>query len=233
MSGETLAIKDAVDPLIHKPYLEELARLRPGRDRPKRPAGLAAVRRPHRLSATADPGRLGRDAAVGRDAARGRRGRADVAVTPRNLAAHDPCLAGVERAARGWPAGACKRRRVSCARGLARSRRGRRDRRRAAARCANSVNCPTSVLTAIGAAMLFDDDVVAHREAEAGALAGRLGGEERLEDLLLHAAGCRCRCRGCGSRPAVELRGGAQRRFESASASAPCGSRRRSRSRSG
>jgi acetyl esterase/lipase len=35
MSGETIASKDAVDPLIHKPYLEELrdAYLRPGMDR--------------------------------------------------------------------------------------------------------------------------------------------------------------------------------------------------------
>src|SRR5689334_5429244 len=35
-------------------------------------------------------------------------------------------------------------------------------------------------------AMLLDDDVVSHRKAETRPLAGRLGGEERVEHLLLH-----------------------------------------------
>src|SRR6187397_2644406 len=34
--------------------------------------------------------------------------------------------------------------------------------------------------------MLLDHDVVADGEAEAGAFAGRLGGEEGIEDLLAH-----------------------------------------------
>src|SRR5271157_3186764 len=34
--------------------------------------------------------------------------------------------------------------------------------------------------------MLLDDDVVTEREAKSGALAGRLGGEERIEHLFLH-----------------------------------------------
>src|SRR5262245_37484298 len=36
------------------------------------------------------------------------------------------------------------------------------------------------------ARMLLDDDVVADREAKAGALAGRLGGEKRVEHLFFH-----------------------------------------------
>ncbi len=36
-----------------------------------------------------------------------------------------------------------------------------------------------------GAAVLLDDDIVAERKAKAGALARRLGGEERVEHLLL------------------------------------------------
>ena len=36
------------------------------------------------------------------------------------------------------------------------------------------------------AGMLFHDDVVAERQAEAGSFAGRLGREERIEHLLLH-----------------------------------------------
>ena len=64
MSGETLASKDAVDPLIHKPYLEELRRrLSAARHRPPRSARLAAVRRSARPAADADPGRIVRDAA--------------------------------------------------------------------------------------------------------------------------------------------------------------------------
>src|SRR5262249_47974936 len=37
-----------------------------------------------------------------------------------------------------------------------------------------------------GAGMLFDNDIVAQRQAEPGAFAGWLGGEERIEHLLLH-----------------------------------------------
>ena len=64
MSGSTLASKDEVDPLIHKDYLGELADayVPRGADR-KRPAGLAALRRPARLSADVDPGRIGRNPA--------------------------------------------------------------------------------------------------------------------------------------------------------------------------
>ena len=50
----------------------------------------------------------------------------------------------------------------------------------------NSVNTPGSVSTSICAAMLFHDDVVAHRQAKPGALARRLGGEEGIEHFLLH-----------------------------------------------
>ena len=38
-------------------------------------------------------------------------------------------------------------------------------------------------------AMLLDDDVVAEREAEPGAFAGGLGGEERIEHFRLHLVG--------------------------------------------
>ena len=34
--------------------------------------------------------------------------------------------------------------------------------------------------------MLLDDDVVAHREPKAGAFAGRLGREKRVEHLFFH-----------------------------------------------
>ena len=34
--------------------------------------------------------------------------------------------------------------------------------------------------------MLLDDDVVADRKAQASALSGRLGGEERVEHLVFH-----------------------------------------------
>src|SRR6185312_7783247 len=36
------------------------------------------------------------------------------------------------------------------------------------------------------ATMLFDDDVVAHRQSQPGAFAGRLGRKERVEHLFLH-----------------------------------------------
>ena len=77
MSGETIATKDAVDPLIHKAYLEELAaRLCARRRRPQGPARLAALWRFHRPAANAHSGRFRRDVACGFDAlrCRGRRG---------------------------------------------------------------------------------------------------------------------------------------------------------------
>ena len=47
-----------------------------------------------------------------------------------------------------------------------------------------------------GAAVLVDDHVVGDGQALARALADFLGGEERLEDALLHVrAACRSRCR--------------------------------------
>ena len=70
--------------------------LRAAIHRSPRSADLAAVRRTCGLSAGPDSGRIGRDIARGRDAAcRGRGGgrcRCDAA----NLAAHDPCMAGLE-----------------------------------------------------------------------------------------------------------------------------------------
>ena len=82
MSGETLATKDAVDPLMHKAYLEELARrLCAGRRRSQGPARLAAVRRSRGLAADADPGRLQRDAARRLTRLAAAAGAADVAVT--------------------------------------------------------------------------------------------------------------------------------------------------------
>src|SRR5581483_7210625 len=43
MSGSTMTTRDSVDPLIHKPYLEELGRLRSSRHRPQGSTGVAAV----------------------------------------------------------------------------------------------------------------------------------------------------------------------------------------------
>ena len=48
----------------------------------------------------------------------------------------------------------------------------------------NSVNAPELGLDIDPAAMLLDDDVVGHREAEPGSFSGRLGGEEGIEHLL-------------------------------------------------
>ncbi len=50
----------------------------------------------------------------------------------------------------------------------------------------NSVNDAGLGVDVDRAAMLLHDDVVAHRQAKPGALARRLGGEERIEHLLLH-----------------------------------------------
>ncbi len=62
MSGDTLASKDAVDPLIHKSRGVG-RRLSSGRNGPQGPADLTAVRRPRRPAAPARPGRLRGDAA--------------------------------------------------------------------------------------------------------------------------------------------------------------------------
>ena len=50
----------------------------------------------------------------------------------------------------------------------------------------NSVNSPGCGIDLYRPAMLLDDDVMAERKAEPGALTGRLGREERIEHLLLH-----------------------------------------------
>ena len=113
MSGGTLATKDAIDPLIHKAYLAELAdAYAPPLHRSPRSADLAAVCRSRGLSAHPDSGRIGRDVARGRDAAcRGRR-RGRCRCDAANLAAHDPCMAGLECKSRGRPARAGVRRPV-------------------------------------------------------------------------------------------------------------------------
>ena len=50
----------------------------------------------------------------------------------------------------------------------------------------NWVKAPGSVVTSMRPAMLLDHDVVAERQAEPGAFAGGLGGEERVEHFCLH-----------------------------------------------
>ena len=113
MSGATLASKSAVDPLIHKEYLEELAqRLRA---RTGWTGGTRASRLSTPISGTAadlDPGRLGRDPARRRRPLRRRGGRGRRLGDARDLAAHDPCLAALERGARTGPPGACASGRV-------------------------------------------------------------------------------------------------------------------------
>ena len=49
----------------------------------------------------------------------------------------------------------------------------------------NSVNCAGLGLDIDRAAMLFHDDVMAHRQSKPGAFAGRLGRKERIEHLFL------------------------------------------------
>jgi acetyl esterase/lipase len=64
MSGSTLVSKDAVDPLIHKAYLGELAEcLSSRRARPQGSAGFSTLFGFEGISADADPGGIGRDAA--------------------------------------------------------------------------------------------------------------------------------------------------------------------------
>ena len=107
MSGATLATKDAVDPLIHKAYLDELAdAYAPApldRTDPLISPLFADLRGfPPTLIQVGSAETLLDDATrLRRRHGRGRR-RGDA----RNLAAHDPRLAALERAARGRAQGA-------------------------------------------------------------------------------------------------------------------------------
>ena len=127
MSGATLVSKSAVDPLIHKEYLEELAdAYAPAGHGPERPAPVASLRGSEGTAADPDPGRFGRDLARRRCPLRrrGRRGRR--LRDARNLAAHDPCLAALERAPRAWPPRARARGRVPASTPVAAARRSLR-----------------------------------------------------------------------------------------------------------
>ena len=55
---------------------------------------------------------------------------------------------------------------------------------RRGSRTVNSVKSPTSLSTVMRAAVLLRYDLVADRQPKPGALAGRLGREERLEQLI-------------------------------------------------
>ena len=57
-----------------------------------------------------------------------------------------------------------------------------------------SVNSPGCVSMSIEPP-LFDDDVVTDAEAEARPFACGFGRKERIEDLFLTSARCRCHCR--------------------------------------
>ena len=104
MSGATLATKDAVDPLIHKAYLEELAAAYVPAGMERKDPRVSPIYSdlqgfpPHTHSS-----RLGGDLAGGRHAfcrsRRQRRCRRDFG----DLAAHDLCMADVERASAGRP----------------------------------------------------------------------------------------------------------------------------------
>ena len=113
MSGDTLVTKDAVDPLIHKAYLEELADAYapPPIDRrdPLISPLFGDLRGfPPMLIQVGSAETLIADATrLAEAAGHCRRRRA-----PGDLAAHDPRLAAVERRARGRPACACRRRRI-------------------------------------------------------------------------------------------------------------------------
>ena len=116
MSGATLASKDAVDPLIHKGYLEDLAAAyAPAPLDRKDASDLTAVRGPARVPADDHPGRFGGDAARRCRTLRGGRRRGRRPCDARSVAAHDPCLAAVERPPRGRPQGAQPSRRVRAA----------------------------------------------------------------------------------------------------------------------
>ena len=97
MSGTTLDTKDAVDPIIHKGYLGELADAYVAEtiDR-KGSADLAAILRSPRFSAGTGPGRIGRGAARRRHAPGGRCRCGRCRRYPGNLAAYDPRMADVE-----------------------------------------------------------------------------------------------------------------------------------------
>ncbi len=120
MSETTMATKDAVDPLIHEGYLVELAdAYAPAPIDRKDPRVSPLYADLRRVSAGADPGRVGRDAARRRDPLRRRGGRGRRRRDPRSLAAHDPCLPGVERAPGARPTGAGAGRAVHAAVALA------------------------------------------------------------------------------------------------------------------
>jgi epsilon-lactone hydrolase len=105
MSGASLAAKDAVDPLIHKGYLEELAGAYAGaadrRDPLISPLFSQLGGFPPVLIQVGSAETLLDDAVRFARARPGRR-----CGDARSLAAHDPCLADVEREAGGRPADA-------------------------------------------------------------------------------------------------------------------------------
>ena len=112
MAGSTLQTKDAIDPLIHKAYLDELADAYspPSNDRrdPLISPLFADLRGfPPSLMQVGSAETLLADATRLAEAA----GAADVDVTA-NLAAHDPCLAGLECPSRRRPPCASVRRPV-------------------------------------------------------------------------------------------------------------------------
>ena len=117
MSGATLATKDAVDPLIHKAYLAELADAYapPPIDRSDpliSPLFADLAGFPPILIQVGSAETLLADATRLAEAA----GAADVDVTLRDLAAHDPCVAGLECQPRRRPPRAGERRAIHPAR---------------------------------------------------------------------------------------------------------------------
>ncbi len=113
MTGATLASKGAVDPLIHKEYLEELANAYAPDGLDRRDPRLSPLYADlERTAADLDPGRLGRDPARRRRPRRRRGRRGGRLRDARNLAAYDPCMAALERGARTGPPGACASGRV-------------------------------------------------------------------------------------------------------------------------
>ena len=122
----------------------------------------------------------------------------------RRSARYSPAASARARRRRGpcprpRPAGSCRCPTGRPASALGRDRHGRGSPRRA--RVDGQVDgegrrpAPASTVGEDEAARLLDD-AVDGREAEPGALADFLGGEERLEDLAAGCrAGCRCRCR--------------------------------------
>ena len=113
MSGATLESKSAVDPLIHKAYLEELAAAFAPQSMDRRDPRLSPLYAnlerlpPIRIQVGSAETLL--DDSVRLAAAAGA---ADVPVTLEVSAAHDPRMAALECAPRAWPAGACARGRV-------------------------------------------------------------------------------------------------------------------------